>query len=412
MSGQDNMQQAKTSVVSLVRDGRDIILNGYAPLPIKPRSKIPAVAKWQKLKPTMASMDKWLAKASSKHGVGILCEHTPVIDVDIYDEDIANLFEERLREFLADREGILLVKVGLYPKRSFIFRTDSPFTKSKSPVYEDELTGDDHHVEVLGKGQQTVVSGIHPDTEEPYVFMGTRNIANTKVGDLVHLSADDLPEIYGILSDIADPMWSIKQAGSESSSADYSDEEEFANLSTTTEHTLVECIELYEKLDESYTDTHDGWCQTGMALWHQFDGSIDAREAWIDWSKSLDSYDGMSSKELNNKWRSFDWKTSKGAPKTIRTILRVVNDGMTEESPTAVSHLDHFLENMVYVQGGAVVDLSRSTIEVQDNTRNNDLNNAKRGYPEATFKAAASDGKASKKTHILEKWILHPCKIK
>ena len=70
-------------------------------------------------------------------------------------------------------------------------------------------------------------------------------------------------------------------------------------------------------LDEDCS--YDEWANAGMALHHEFDGSIEAREVWKEWSrKSSEKYPG--DREIDKKWESFgDYR---GAPITAAYLLK------------------------------------------------------------------------------------------
>ncbi len=56
-----------------------------------------------------------------------------------------------------ERFGETLVRVGRWPKRLLLYRTETPFPKMKAG-----------QIEILGLGQQFVAFGLHPGTGEPY----------------------------------------------------------------------------------------------------------------------------------------------------------------------------------------------------------------------------------------------------
>ena len=77
-----------------------------------------------------------------------------------------------LRLKFADR-GTFLTRIGLPPKRAFLFRTQVPFRKIVAVLKHPEDTDFKlrHRIEVLGVGQQVVVDGVHPDTRKPYLWI-------------------------------------------------------------------------------------------------------------------------------------------------------------------------------------------------------------------------------------------------
>ena len=70
-----------------------------------------------------------------------------------------------------EEAGRLLMRIGLPPKRAFLFRTDEPFKKiTINFTVRDGAKAE--KLELLCDGQQVVVDGIHPDTRQPYRWFG------------------------------------------------------------------------------------------------------------------------------------------------------------------------------------------------------------------------------------------------
>ena len=105
----------------------------------------------------------------------------PVLDIDILDEQAAQIVEATARLYLEDK-GEILVRIGLPPKRAILLRTDKPFKKNIRKLTAPD--GKVHKIEVLGDGQQVAVAGTHPDTERPYAWQGGRSPVNTSRAEL------------------------------------------------------------------------------------------------------------------------------------------------------------------------------------------------------------------------------------
>jgi hypothetical protein len=102
----------------------------------------------------------WQSLAASRN-TGILCKHTPALDIDIINVDAADAVEALVRERLsAFSRGHILVRTGLPPKRLIPFRTDKPFTKITTKLTAADGTSE--KLEWLADGQQFVAFGIHP----------------------------------------------------------------------------------------------------------------------------------------------------------------------------------------------------------------------------------------------------------
>lgn len=113
---------------------------------------------WQTYSPTAGDVIEW-QKAGAN--VGLHAARYPAIDIDVTREDIADTIHAEARRAFGDAP----VRVGRAPKRLLMFRTGAPFPKMQMRFRMD---GVEHLVELLGAGQQYVVGGIHPATNEPY----------------------------------------------------------------------------------------------------------------------------------------------------------------------------------------------------------------------------------------------------
>ena len=131
-----------------------LLENGYEPLPIKPNSKTPAVARWTSVQLSPVQIDAW-AQSHANCGVGLRTGRLVGLDIDILEPDDAH----RIARLAEQRFGPTLMRVGLWPKRLMLYRTEVPFAKVKAGS-----------IEVLGHGQQFVAFGRHPDTGTNYYW--------------------------------------------------------------------------------------------------------------------------------------------------------------------------------------------------------------------------------------------------
>src|SRR5262245_18544120 len=103
--------------------------NGYSPIPCT--GKEPAVKEWQKhFETNEAEIVLWDKVYPHSENTGFLTRNTPVLDVDVTDQNACIVLHKRIRE-LFDGEGELLLRIGNSPKFAIPFRTDKPFKKMK-----------------------------------------------------------------------------------------------------------------------------------------------------------------------------------------------------------------------------------------------------------------------------------------
>lgn len=138
--------------ITFANAAEQLLDNGYEPIPIKPGQKAPALSRWTSVVIDEAAIETWCMSYRSC-GVGLRTGRLVGVDIDILDPDRAHA-----AQVLAfHRFGETLVRVGCWPKRLLLYRTETPFTKMKAG-----------QLEILGLGQQFVAFGLHPGTGKPY----------------------------------------------------------------------------------------------------------------------------------------------------------------------------------------------------------------------------------------------------
>jgi hypothetical protein len=145
-----------------------MVANGYNPTPLA--GKRPLLDGWQKIVADQQTVERW---GNMGPETGMVTAHTPVVDIDIMNEQAAELVEQTIAECW----GEILVRIGQHPKRAILARTDAPFRKIVRRFTAPD--GSTHKIEVLGDGQQLAVAGIHPDTKKRFAWKGGRSPVNT-----------------------------------------------------------------------------------------------------------------------------------------------------------------------------------------------------------------------------------------
>jgi AAA domain/Bifunctional DNA primase/polymerase, N-terminal len=166
---------------------RRLLAHGYLPLPVN--GKAPPIPGWQDIAPTDDIINNWEHKYPDATNTGILTRNTPAIDIDVLDSAVADELQH-----IAERTiGTSAVRTGQAPKRAMLCRADLPFDKISTPIFISP-DGRSHKVEVLGRGQQIVVHGIHPDTHSPYTWQGGEPGPQLQHDALKELSAESANE--------------------------------------------------------------------------------------------------------------------------------------------------------------------------------------------------------------------------
>ncbi len=139
-------------VITFADAAEQLLDNGYEPIPIKPGQKAPALSRWTSVTIDAAAIEAWRLRFESC-GVGLRTGALVGVDIDVLDPDRAH----SIQALAIERFGDTLVRVGCWPKRLLLYRTQTPFAKMKSG-----------QVEILALGQQFVAFGLHPGTGKPY----------------------------------------------------------------------------------------------------------------------------------------------------------------------------------------------------------------------------------------------------
>lgn len=102
---------------------------------------------------------------------------------------------------------------------------------------------------------------------------------------------------------------------------------------------------------------YDDWKNVGMALHHQFQGDVEALEAWERWSSESNKYTGSGINSCTNKWNSF-----RGQGITLRSLIFKVNQKKLQvalangeivlDPANPLEHARQFLNSLYAIEGG------------------------------------------------------------
>jgi hypothetical protein len=156
-----------------------LVQNDYVPIPVNGKAAV--LDGWSKRTETsQGDLDIWAQLYAYAKNTGILCTHCPTLDIDVFDPDAVDAAVELVRERFGDR-GKIMLRYGRRPKVAIPFRTDTPFDKIKVLLTAPDVG--EEKIELLCRGQQVVVHGIHPDTHAMYEW-SNGSPSNTKRAEL------------------------------------------------------------------------------------------------------------------------------------------------------------------------------------------------------------------------------------
>tara|TARA_R110001599_G_C12266168_1_gene660865 strand:- start:578 stop:3061 length:2484 start_codon:yes stop_codon:yes gene_type:complete len=288
---------------------------------IKSGSKAPEGTGWQE---NPRSVEQWRPGA----GVGVICGEIPegytgaglsvhCLDVDTPTRKVADAVQAWLAEYLYGK-GEALKRTGKPPKFAVPFVCREKLRKTEYttaryyPPGMPKAKENAHQLEVLGAGNQFVAYGIHPDTEQPYLWAALDGITfddslhRTCPADLVELSRDDLEAIKAAFERIAkdcglvlEPLADVRKRNTSETEQAAGGKRHSAEIRQDAPgYTLAEVL---PHLRNSGAD-YDDWQRVGAAI-KQAGGTYDD---WLAYSRQC--ADKHDEREMPRKWQSFEIK--------------------------------------------------------------------------------------------------------
>jgi hypothetical protein len=255
-------------------------------VPIPTGKKGPTLDGWPDLRLTAVDAGSHFASGML---VGVLHDNVLVLDIDIYDHELAALVLADARR----RFPGALVRIGQAPKAALVFRMDEPgFTMpSTRKLYRGKLSA---LVEVRsGHGRQFVAYGVHPDTGHPYTWPEGELWATswcqlpaadeTAVREFRDWAAERIRRWAGVEDDKKVVDLAAARADRDERPAE------------------TEFLEALRRIPPALP--YDDWLPVLMGIHDFFGGSARGLEVAKSWSSPYPDY---SAREVESKWRSFD----------------------------------------------------------------------------------------------------------
>jgi hypothetical protein len=266
--------------------------NGFDPIPVE--GKAPHMNGWQqKFGVSEDEIRLWPKTWHLAENTGVLAKFAPGLDSDIMIEPAAKAVEMLAREHF-EEHGEIRVRFGKPPKRLIPLRTDEPFTKLFRVFTAPD--GSEQKIEILGDGQQFVVSGEHPDTHKPYGWHG---------GDLATIKRESLPYVRrGDVERFLDAA--VKLLTEEfdfvlkNESTGGGQQKTNGDAREAGEHPEADPKLIAAALAVIPNNVNwDGWNNIAMATWRATGGSAEGFAAFDAWSKKSPKYNAHTTAE---KW--------------------------------------------------------------------------------------------------------------
>ena len=302
--------------------GRALLGNGYLIIPIKPGHKRPALDNWQTARLGAADLTRYPA-----HGVGVLCGQGPqpvaAIDIDTTDRVLA----ERFTAWCQDNLGLTAERVGNAPKILLAYRAEQDGWGKATGAWFEDLAGERHRLEILGKGQQFVAYHIHPDTGRPYEWVDLfGGLDSMRASDLPVITEAQVEEALQVFDAMAVEAGMVRVSGSKAKAGGMTSAPSDDPLMAFEPPVGIDLVEAKRLMGFVCNEDYDTWLKVGMSLHHEFDGSGEALALWDDWSSTAANY--ARREDLEKRWDSFG--RSGRNPTTARWLLKVGNAGKRE----------------------------------------------------------------------------------
>ena len=281
---------------------------GFHPVPIKPGEKRPAISDWNNVDPQRAvNLGAYFEDA----GLGVRTDNLAPIDVDVTDIDVATDLLRYVTKRVIKADPAL-VRYGCPPKFLVLCQPEQAHPKWTSPAYRDHV-GQMQRIECMGVGQQVVLSGIHPDTQEPYFWLHGDPLQQvTAVYELPVFTFDQWLELVAYFCELAEKRgWTLVSKGAEATHSD--DNAPTFPVAGLTLEIAAEALSFVPNDDAHY----DEWLAVGMALHQQGQGDTDWFALWDQWSAKSTKYGGERTNWKH--WESF--RADRPGGVTMRSVL-------------------------------------------------------------------------------------------
>lgn len=290
-----------------------LINNGYEIVPIESGQKFPAVTGWN-IKSFTA--DDITAGVGVKTGNGVMA-----LDIDILDEEVSNAMVALAEKIV----GYSLTRVGRAPKQLIVYGGDG--RKRMSAKFKDG-NGNPAQVELLGKGQQFVAYGVHPNTGKEYEWTDLYD-GDMHMIDLPVITSGQVDAIFNEFEKIAESKGWERITKAKSAPAITGDD------FTVTEKTGLSIDEVKKMLSHIPVGSYDNYLNVAMALHHEFADSINESEAvnlLDEWASSYENYQ-------NRGFTQKTWVSLNGRdvphPVTLRSVIQASSSGIKAEQRDA-----------------------------------------------------------------------------
>jgi len=324
---------------------------------------------WQDYVPTANDIERW---DRSRANIGLKAGKYPALDIDVVNESLARI----IGDMAVKRLGKAPLRVGRFPKRLLMYRTDEPIGRMRLRFKDGK--GVEQLVELLGDGQQYVINGVHPVTREPYTLDQDISVRGPRC--LRKVTRERVEQFFADLVD------TLEMTGCEIIHADTTAERaterqsvDQASLVAPSIEKLTAALHVVPNTSEHFPD-RDDYIRMGYAIKAAAgaDNQSDALALFTDWAMRWE--DGVNTVEtieadfgrmhppyelgwewIEGKAREFGWKVEVTEFETVHPDDIDFSDLLASDTETPVEYSDSALASRLarlhvsdirYVAGG------------------------------------------------------------
>ena len=336
--------------------GSQVLGNGYPLIPLILREKRPALSNWRNINATEELVKSW------RGGIGIRTGFVVFIDVDIL-----NPVADRIREWCVREIGPAPVRIGYAPKLGLMYRSEVLLPTRISKGY---LDGAEKRaaIEALGDGRQFVAFNIHPDTGKEYVWLEGVDPTNIRVEDLTLIRPDQIERLFAFLDSMAfQEGWSLPTTAAPRTGGD---ESLLGVRNTPLDDLTDDQIAAYIRQvpnDDRFAARGD-WLTFGMAIHHQFGGSEEGRELFLEWSEQHYSH---NDENFRKAWDSFgnNYSNPNFQPVTFRYIIKLAGEIKRAEQAAELKRIDAEIDALTTFEALKQIAFDISILSLDDTER-------------------------------------------
>ena len=228
--------------------------NGYEPIPVWPGTKRPSINEWTTVDITDERIFDDMGNRYSDHQIGLRLGDVVAIDIDCLDESLAS----QITQICLDKLGDSPIRVGKAPKKMLFYKCEGDhFPKLATAVFKKG--NEKQQVEILASGSQCVVFGTHPDTDQPYHWIG-ESIIDIPLRSLEAVTIQQIAELRTLLSRVLEQECGAADGMRGNTTSNFYGEPTLPPENEHYENLIKEALPFLDSED------YDSWIAVGHAL--------------------------------------------------------------------------------------------------------------------------------------------------